>query len=811
MPRSILDMTADEPMERLYAGSVIKKPSLLDTGPGGTPENVGDLPTPTNSQSPIAMPKPNPTVVGPDTNIYPVDPNARRVEGEPVVGAAMSVGGGSNSAAAALPVSNASFNSGSAVSGINTPDTQGPQVPASTSMQRDSTGNATRDASGNTLGSSYESPESILRMAQGRLGQKNAANLSTNPNRELNYGVQGASLETAADSGSISNEGAVPQSPIDSLGQINLDENRAIEVMQIANQKSGQQPKPFQEGPGAGGNTDPAAYARDRNLQFDDNDVSNGVINLRKRYERLGLANRPGYGMDINGNAAPLAQIDLPLWDPNSGQDYTWAEGARPTPYVGTGSGAPPRTGNTTTPSNTTTPAMDFRGRTIIGTGGVQRQVREDGAILDAQGNPQGDGQGNLLNITADGTIMAGDKPWGYIQANGQARQGLRPAAGSPDSAQGTGMNFRGRTIIGTAGVPRQVDQNGRILSAAGGGYQLAEDGSELIVGEDGKITAGGKQWGYLDAQGKATKSSTGAGGTPNNGGQGNSIAAQAGLISPEMLVENRIANLMNSGNPLLEQALTRAKQIANERGTLNSSMAAQAGTEAMLSTAREIASQDANTLKDAALTEYQARIQQIMQDKSLSSAERENALQRAFQQSEGALNRTADVDAREFQARIQQIMQDKSLSSAERENALQREFQRSEGAAQRLFQGDMTREGWRLDSEKDTLNYQRNIANFERQIAATKDEGDRNFFRTMQQNYNQSILTLQTDPNMTPEQRSAQIAAMNSIFAGFTYNGAFLNMVKPAGSTTTGAGENTGTSGGGSGGGSGGTDSDQK
>ena len=829
--RSILDMTADEPMERLSAGSVIKKPSLLDTGPGGTPENVGDLPTPTNSQSPIAFAKPNPTGATPSTEVG--GGTGSSVLGEPVVGpsfgsdAALSASAGANSAAAALPVSNASFNSGSAVAGINTPATQGPQVPASTSMRSDSTGNATRDASGNTLGSSYESPESILRMAQGRLGQTNAANLSTNPNLGLNYGVQGASLETAADSGSISNEGAVPQSPIDSLGQTNLDENRAIEVMKMGNQQPMAFPKPnptpfIPAGPGGTPEnvgelptpsntqtTEPTAFPKPNPtpaqtvLQYERNEaepvgspwqfkdvLTDGRIDMAERARRVA----PNSYLDVNGNVNIRGVGTTPEWTSEMGR-FRYVPGTAENAALGGGFSnsieAPvKRDPNTNLPINASTglpvgtqpgnPALpaptNFRGRTITGASGQPRQVRADGAILDAQGNPQGDGTGNQLNLGEDGTITAGGKPWGYVQANGQVRQGLRPAAGQADPNMGTGQDFRGRTIIGLSGVPRQVDQQGRILTSASGGYQLAEDGSELIVGQDGKITAGGKQWGYLDAQGKVSKGAAPGSNTP---GPSTSIATQSGLISPEMLVENRIANLMRSGNPLLEQAVTRAKQIANERGTLNSSMTAQAGTEAMLSTAREIASQDANTLKDAALTEYQAKVQQIMQDKSLSATERENALQRAFQQRESALNRTADVEGRQSD----------------------RAFQREENAAQRQYQGDMTREGWRLDSERDTLNYQRNIANFDRQINASKDEGERNFFRTMQQNYNQSILTLQTDPNMTPETRAAQIDALNSIYAGITYNGAFLNLVKPAKSTTAGTGTNDGTSSGTSGG----------
>jgi hypothetical protein len=702
MPRSILDMTADEDLRALEATTPVtsltgnnKKPLTEDVNPGDVPMGTGI--------------KPNPTVLGTDPN--PGGGAGTAVEGEPLgapsvgPGMAMSISGGANSAAASLPTSNASFNSGSVVDSANTPIMQQAQVPSVSSAKSDSTGNPTRDASGNTLGSSYETPEGFARMQAGKLGQTAAANLSTNPNAELNYGAQGASLDVSAQSGSVTNPGAIPQAPIDSLGDTDLTPNRTVEAM-----KSAEQP-----------------------------------------YQNNALTNT------------------LP------------------------GTNAPADAGETGDPTNTLTgnnkkPLMqdpaDWRGRQILGVSGATRQVSATGQILDGQGNPIGDGQGNLLSVGSDGTVMAGQKPWGYIQADGQVRQGLRPAAGVADPRMGQGMDFRGRSIIGVSGVARQVDQQGRILSEAGGGYQLAEDGSQLIVGQDGTITAGGKQWGYVDASGQVTKgrpnmgaldggdqtggNQGGAQGGGNQGGQasgGSPIAAQAGLISPEMLVENRIANMMRSGNPLLEQALTRAKQIANERGTLNSSMTAQAGTEAMLNASREIASQDANTLKDAALTKYQAEVQMIMQDKSLSAQQRENELNRAFQQRENALQRAADIEARQAD----------------------RNFQRDENNTQRTFQRDMTQRGWQFDNDRDERNYQRNLTQFDRQIANSRDENDRNFFRTMQINYNESIMRIQTDPNMDPATRAAQINSINSIYSGMTYNGQFLNLVRPAASTTTG------------------------
>ena len=68
------------------------------------------------------------------------------------------------------------------------------------------------------------------------------------------------------------------------------------------------------------------------------------------------------------------------------------------------------------------------------------------------------------------------------------------------------------------------------------------------------------------------------------------------GTVSDDALVEKRVAGLLNSGNPLIEQATAKAMSLANARGLLNSSLAVGAGTEAAISQALPIAQADAGT-----------------------------------------------------------------------------------------------------------------------------------------------------------------------------------------------------------------------
>ena len=90
--------------------------------------------------------------------------------------------------------------------------------------------------------------------------------------------------------------------------------------------------------------------------------------------------------------------------------------------------------------------------------------------------------------------------------------------------------------------------------------------------------------------------------------------------VSPDELVENRIANLLDGDNPYIERARTSGLQFANQRGLLNSSIAAQASEEAAIARAGEIAAQDAATYSNAALANQQAQNSAGLQNAQLGT-----------------------------------------------------------------------------------------------------------------------------------------------------------------------------------------------
>lgn len=80
--------------------------------------------------------------------------------------------------------------------------------------------------------------------------------------------------------------------------------------------------------------------------------------------------------------------------------------------------------------------------------------------------------------------------------------------------------------------------------------------------------------------------------------------AAKAGATSWQVgapqTVAGQIKDIVDANSPLMQQAETGAKQAANTRGLLNTSMAVGAGHEAVLRTALPIAQQDASTFANA-------------------------------------------------------------------------------------------------------------------------------------------------------------------------------------------------------------------
>jgi len=115
-----------------------------------------------------------------------------------------------------------------------------------------------------------------------------------------------------------------------------------------------------------------------------------------------------------------------------------------------------------------------------------------------------------------------------------------------------------------------------------------------------------------------------------------------------------RLGSMLDSGSPLMERAATQGRQMANQRGLLNSSMAAEASQGAMIDRAQPFAMQDSNNLMQNARQNAAAQNEQAMlQSSTLADSFLNN---QQFQQ-QGALQQQ-DYDIRSGLAQQQSGLQ---------------------------------------------------------------------------------------------------------------------------------------------------------
>lgn len=104
---------------------------------------------------------------------------------------------------------------------------------------------------------------------------------------------------------------------------------------------------------------------------------------------------------------------------------------------------------------------------------------------------------------------------------------------------------------------------------------------------------------------------------TANIGGGPGAVTRKVG---DDELTSNNLTKLLQSDSPYLKQASDRAMQTANERGLVNSTLAAGAGTTAAIDAALPIASADASTYGTAARDNQSAQNNFNLADKNASN-----------------------------------------------------------------------------------------------------------------------------------------------------------------------------------------------
>lgn len=170
--------------------------------------------------------------------------------------------------------------------------------------------------------------------------------------------------------------------------------------------------------------------------------------------------------------------------------------------------------------------------------------------------------------------------------------------------------------------------------------------------------------------------------------------------VTPEQLVQYQLNRILDSNSPLLQSARTRGLQFANQRGLLNSSIAAQASEQAAIDAALQIAQQDAATYAGADAQTVDAMNRAALQDASLGTnvnivnADSANTAIQGFlnRESQRALQDDAQLfTAEQNQAdrELREYLQERQFDFTSTENALDRGLQEALQQNQFAFQSE--------------------------------------------------------------------------------------------------------------------------
>jgi len=226
------------------------------------------------------------------------------------------------------------------------------------------------------------------------------------------------------------------------------------------------------------------------------------------------------------------------------------------------------------------------------------------------------------------------------------------------------------------------------------------------------------------------------------------------GGVTGNQTVQGQMTGLMNSNNPLMQRAMTRASAAANKRGLLNSSMGVQAGQEAALTAALPIAQADAATnakqaqMNQGYANQFSAQAQDLGNKTSLMGTELTNKTQladQAYAQQAGTGNYGATTNGDENYVGGGGLISSKTDAQKDLANQTY-EQQMGTGIYDKLPTTENASEfigggGFIKGKEDSALNIQ-DDAQVQEQAMQKLDAGTRNQLLTLQSNYDSLLQT---------------------------------------------------------------------
>ncbi len=180
-------------------------------------------------------------------------------------------------------------------------------------------------------------------------------------------------------------------------------------------------------------------------------------------------------------------------------------------------------------------------------------------------------------------------------------------------------------------------------------------------------------------------------------------MTAATRQVIPEELTSYQLDNITASGSPLMQRAASQGKALANTRGLLNSSLAAQSAQNAVIENAAPIAAQNAQAYQQAT-SANQATQQEAYKLNAEQAFAQQAANTEAVNRAQELAAQTAADEAKDWRAHwynMEELSTEYGLRNAQLE--LQNEIATEQGE---LSQGNDLQKSYVSDSNTLMTNY---------------------------------------------------------------------------------------------------------
>lgn len=225
--------------------------------------------------------------------------------------------------------------------------------------------------------------------------------------------------------------------------------------------------------------------------------------------------------------------------------------------------------------------------------------------------------------------------------------------------------------------------------------------------------------------------------------------------------VAGRVDSIIKTNSPLMQTAVTRANQAANAKGLRNSSMAVQAGQQAVIETATPIANADAGLFQQQSLANQSARNNTNQFNSNarttvgltgLEAGQKEGQFGQSLMEQARQFDKSKDLDTRQLDQQQEQYRGELDLKGQQlKESSRQADAQL---ANQRTIA--------QMDAD-NRLKLAEVEAGFKQDIAG--NENIANAWGTMMQNINQ----IQNNPDLDPDAKRINVQNQIASFQSFT------------------------------------------